>query len=73
MRLIASLIRYAAPSELPPDVRFVTDLRGLTRPAVSLALRAELRLAGEARERGIGACGYGGSWVILTGTLPECV
>lgn len=51
-------------------MRFVTDLRGLTRPAVSLALRADLRLTGEARDRGIGACGHGGSWAIMTGTPP---
>ena len=51
-------------------MRFVTDLRGLTRPAVSLALRTELQLTGEARERGIGACGNGGAWAIVTGTPP---
>ena len=44
------------------------DLRGLTRPAISLALRADLRLTGEARELGLGACGHGGSWAIITGS-----
>lgn len=54
------------------QVRFITDLRGLTRQAITIMLRADMQLTGEARELGTAACGYGGSWAIVTGApLPS--